>query len=490
MSLHTKSIEELHELLVNKELTVVELIESTFDYIDKVEPTVGAFISTNKATALAEAKLVDERGVDAENLLDGIPIAVKDNILTKEGKTTAGSKMLEDFTSVYDATVVEKIKEAGMIIVGKVNLDEFAMGGTTETSKLQKTVNPWNTSKVPGGSSGGSAAAVAAGMVPVSLGTDTGGSIRQPAAYTNLVGLKPTYGAVSRYGAIAFASSLDQVGPLTRTVKDNAIMLNLLSGKDEKDGTSADIDIDFTEKIGQDIKGLKVGLPKEFFDETVVGTHVLETVNKAVEQLKALGAEVVEVSLPHLKYGVPAYYAIATAEASSNLQRFDGIRYGYSADNVGTLEELYVKSRSEGFGPEVKRRIVLGGIALGVEHYDELYGKATKVRTIIRNEFEEALKEVDILVGPSITAIAPNLGNKKDEDPVDAYKDDILTVAVNLAGVPSLNIPVGFSDNMPVGMQLIGNYFEEATLYQAGYAFEQATEYHKQFPTLEGGTNE
>lgn len=358
MSLHKKTIEELHELLVNKELTVVELVEATFDYMETVEQAVGAFIAIDKENALAAAKLVDERGVDQNNVLDGIPVAVKDNIVTMDQKTTAASKMLEDFVSVYDATVVEKLKEAGMIIVGKTNLDEFAMGGTTETSKLQTTKNPWDTSRVPGGSSGGSAAAVAAGMVPASLGTDTGGSIRQPAAYTNLVGLKPTYGTVSRYGAIAFASSLDQVGPLTRTVKDNALLLNTLSGKDLKDDTSADLEIDFTKAIDENIEGLKVGMPKEFFDEKVVDEQVLTVVKEAVKQLEELGAEIVEVSLPHLKYGVPAYYAIASAEASSNLQRFDGIRYGYSHQEANTLEELYVKSRSEGFGTEVKRRIV------------------------------------------------------------------------------------------------------------------------------------
>lgn len=490
MSLHTKTIEELHELLVNKELTVVELVEATFDYMETVEQAVGAFISIDKENALAAAKLVDERGVDPENVLDGIPVAVKDNIVTMDQKTTAASKMLEDFVSVYDATVVEKLKEAGMIIVGKANLDEFAMGGTTETSKLQTTKNPWDTSRVPGGSSGGSAAAVAAGMVPASLGTDTGGSIRQPAAYTNLVGLKPTYGTVSRYGAIAFASSLDQVGPLTRTVKDNAILLNTLSGKDLKDDTSADLEIDFTGAIGEDIAGLKVGMPKEFFDEEVVDEDVLTVVKEAVKQLEALGAEIVEVSLPHLKYGVPAYYAIASAEASSNLQRFDGVRYGYSHQEANTLEELYVKSRSEGFGPEVKRRIVLGGIALGIDHYDELYGQATKVRTIIRDEFEKALEEVDVLVGPSTTSIAPEMGQKDADDPVDAYRGDILTVPVNLAGIPSLSIPAGFSEGLPVGMQLIGNYFEEATLYKVGHAYEQATDHHKQYPTLEGGANE
>ena len=336
MSLHTKTIEELHELLVNKELTVEELVNSTFDYIETVEPTIGAFISLDKEHALAEAKAVDARGVDPNNVFDGIPVAIKDNIVTKNGKTTAASKMLEDFSSVYDATVVEKLKDAGMIVVGKTNLDEFAMGGTTETSKLQSTVNPWDTKKVPGGSSGGSAAAVSAGMVPVSLGTDTGGSIRQPAAYTNLVGIKPTYGTISRYGVIAFASSLDQVGPLTRTVKDNALMLNLLSGLDEKDGTSADLSIDYTEKIGKEIKGLRIGLPKEFFQADGLNKDVLKTVEVAVEKLKELGAEIVEVSIPNFKYSVPTYYIVASSEASSNLQRFDGIRYGYSAEDAKT----------------------------------------------------------------------------------------------------------------------------------------------------------
>lgn len=489
MDLHTKTIEELHELLVNKELTVVELVESTFSYIDKVEPVIGAFISTNKEAALSEAALVDERGVDANNLLDGIPVAIKDNIVTKEGKTTAASKMLEDFTSVYDATVVDKIKDAGMIIVGKTNLDEFAMGGTTETSQLQNTKNPWNTTKVPGGSSGGSAAVVAAGMVPVSLGTDTGGSIRQPAAFTNLVGIKPTYGTISRYGVIAFASSLDQVGPMTRTVKDNAVMLNALSGKDEKDGTSAELNVDYTEKIGQEIKGLKIGMPKEFFDADGLQSDVLEVVNAAAQKLKEMGAELVEVSIPNFKYSVPAYYAIASAEASSNLQRFDGIRYGHSASEAKNLEELYVKSRTEGFGSEVKKRIILGGISLGVDHYEELYGKATKVRTLIREDIEAALEKVDVIMGPSITSTAPTLGSVDEKDSAEEYMDDILTVAANLTGVPALNIPAGFSNDLPVGMQLIGNYFDEATLYQIGHAFEQATNYHKQFPTIEGGVN-
>ena len=487
MDLHTKTIQELHELLVNKELTVVELIESTFDRILKVEDQVGAFISYNKEQALEQARLVDERGVDSNNVLDGIPVAVKDNIVTKDFKTTAASLMLEDFVSVYDATVVEKLQAAGMIIVGKANLDEFAMGGTTESSKLQTTTNPWDTTKVPGGSSGGSAAAVAAGMVPASLGTDTGGSIRQPASYTNLVGIKPTYGTVSRYGAIAFASSLDQIGPMTRTVEDNAVILNAISGKDEKDGTSVDVSIDYTEKIGQDIKGLKIGVPKELFDADKVTPGVLEAVKEAVNKLEELGAEIIDVSLPDLKYSIPTYYAIASAEASSNLQRFDGIRYGYRADGAKSLDELYVKSRSEGFGTEVKKRIVLGGIALSVDHYDALYGQATKARTILRNEFDAILEEVDFIVGPTAVSTAPLIGETVEEDSVETYYGDILTTIANLIGAPALNIPVGFSDAMPVGMQLIGNYFDEATLYQVGHAYEQATDHHKQFPALEGG---
>lgn len=489
MTLHTKTIEELHELLVNKEMTVVELVESTYDYIESVEEEVGAFISLGKEAALAAARSVDERGVDENNPLDGIPIAVKDNIVTKNGKTTAASRMLEDFESVYDATVIEKLEAAGMIVIGKTNLDEFAMGGTTATSKLQATKNPWDTMRVPGGSSGGSAAAVSSGMVASALGTDTGGSIRQPASYTNIVGMKPTYGAVSRYGLIAFASSLDQIGPMTRTVKDNALILNAISGQDEKDGTSVALDIDFTEKIGQEIKGLKIGLPKEMLDAEIVDKDVLDLVQAAVKELESQGAEVIEVSLPHLKYGVPAYYAIATAEASTNLQRFDGIRYGYRSEDANSLEDLYANTRTEAFGDEVKKRIILGALSLNVNHYDELYGKAAKVRTMIRQEFEEALEQVDLLVGPTTKSVAPRF-DEKAEDAVESYKADILTVPVNLAGLPSLNVPVGFANDLPVGMQLIGSYFDEATLYQVGYAYEQANAQHHLFPALEGGAKE
>lgn len=489
MTLHTKSIVELHEMLVNEELSVEELVQASYDYIDSVEEEIGAFISLDREAALSRAKEIDERGIDPNNPLDGIPIAIKDNIVTENGTTTAASKMLENFESVYDATVVEKLKEKGMVILGKVNLDEFAMGGTTETSKLQVTKNPWDRQRVPGGSSGGSAAAVASGMVPVSLGTDTGGSIRQPASYTNLVGLKPTYGAVSRYGLIAFASSLDQIGPMTRTVKDNALMLNALSGLDEKDGTSVNLEIDFTEKIGQDIKGMKIALAKEMFDPAIVDQEVLDLVEQAVKELENKGAEIIEVSLPHLKYGVPAYYAIATAEASSNLQRFDGIRYGYHAENPENLEDLYIRTRSEAFGLEVKKRIVLGGLSLNANYYDQLFGQAAKVRTIIRNEFEAALEEADVIVGPSATSVAPKF-NAKAEDPVAAYQTDILTVPVNLAGLPALSLPIGFAKDLPVGMQFIGKHFDEATLYQLAAAFEQDHGQQHLFPALEGGAEE
>lgn len=490
MTLHTKSIEELHELLVNKELSVVELVEANFDYIESIENEIGAFIHLDKEGALARAKEIDARGVDKNNPLDGIPIAIKDNIVSKNGKTTAASKMLENFQSVYDATVLEKLEAAGMISIGKTNLDEFAMGATSETSSLQKTSNPWDEQRVPGGSSGGSAAAVASGMVTAALGSDTGGSIRQPASYTNTVGLKPTYGTVSRFGLIAFASSMDQIGPMTRSVKDNALILNAISGFDKKDNTSANIEIDYSEKIGQEIKGMKIGLIKEMFDEKLVDADVLDKVKTAVKALENKGAEIVELSLPSLKYGVATYYAIATAEASSNLQAFDGIRYGYHAEDVKDLEDLYVRSRSEGFGLEVKKRIVLGALSLNAKHYDELYGQAAKARTIIRNDFEEALEKVDVLVGPSATTIAPSFEKVEEEDPIAAYQADLLTVPANLVGIPALSLPIGFSKEMPVGMQIIGNYFDEATLYQVAAAFEKNHGQNHLFPVVEGGLTE
>lgn len=487
MAILDYTLEELHERLVNGELSSVQIIEAVYDKIDETEANVGAFLALNKEEALKHARMVDENGIDPNNILSGLPIGIKDNIVTKGLTTTAASKMLEDFVPVYDATVVEKLAKAGMVSIGKLNMDEFAMGGSTENSAFKVTRNPWDLSKVPGGSSGGSAAAVAAGQVPVSLGSDTGGSIREPAAFTGIVGMKPTYGRVSRYGLIAFGSSLDQIGPFSRTVKDNALVLNAISGYDQRDSTSYKGETpDFTDGIEKGVKGLRIGVPKEYFNEDAKEKGIVDSVRAALKKYEELGAEIVEVSLPHSKYGIPAYYIIASSEASSNLQRFDGIRYGYRADNVNSLEELYVKSRSEGFGLEVKRRIMLGTFSLSAGFYDAHFKKAAQARTLIRQDFEKVFEEVDFLVAPTTTTSAFDIGGKI-EDPLAMYMADILTVPVNLAGVPSVSIPCGFSNNMPVGMQLIGKHFDEQTLYRAAYAYEQATDFHKQRPNFKGG---
>lgn len=487
MAILDYTLEELHERLVNGELSSVQIIEAVYDKIDETEANVGAFLALNKEEALKHARMVDENGIDPNNILSGLPIGIKDNIVTKGLTTTAASKMLEDFVPVYDATVVEKLAKAGMVSIGKLNMDEFAMGGSTENSAFKVTRNPWDLSKVPGGSSGGSAAAVAAGQVPVSLGSDTGGSIREPAAFTGIVGMKPTYGRVSRYGLIAFGSSLDQIGPFSRTVKDNALVLNAISGYDQRDSTSYKGETpDFTDGIEKGVKGMRIGVPKEYFNEDAKEKGIVDSVRAALKKYKELGAEIVEVSLPHSKYGIPAYYIIASSEASSNLQRFDGIRYGYRADNVNSLEELYVKSRSEGFGLEVKRRIMLGTFSLSAGFYDAHFKKAAQARTLIRQDFEKVFEEVDFLVAPTTTTTAFDIGGKI-EDPLAMYMADILTVPVNLAGVPSVSIPCGFSNNMPVGMQLIGKHFDEQTLYRAAYAYEQATDFHKQRPNFKGG---
>lgn len=481
------TLEELHEKLVNKELTAVDLIESVYSNIEETDDEVGAFITLNKEEALNAAKKVDEKGVEEGNVLSGLPIGIKDNISTKGVKTTAASKMLENFIPIYDATVVEKLNQAGMISVGKLNMDEFAMGGSTENSAMKITRNPWDLTRVPGGSSGGSAAAVAAGQIPVSLGSDTGGSIRQPASFTGLVGMKPTYGRVSRYGLIAFGSSLDQIGPFTRTVKDNALVLNAISGTDDKDSTSYRGNTpDFTENIDEGVKGLRIGVPKEYFNEDGRETTIEKSVREALDAYKEMGAEIVEVSLPHSKYGIPAYYIIASSEASSNLQRFDGIRYGYRSNNIGSLEDIYVKSRSEGFGLEVKRRIMLGTFSLSSGFYDAHFKKAAQARTLIRQDFAKAFEEVDVLVAPTTTSTAFKIGGKI-EDPIAMYMADVLTVPVNLAGVPSLSMPCGFFEGLPIGMQIIGKQFDEQTIYKAAYAYEKATELYKEKPSLKGG---
>ena len=484
MDITNYTVEELHELLVKKEVTAQEIVKAVFTRINETEDKIGAFITLTEEEALEQARKVDEEGIDPSNILSGIPIGIKDNIVTNGTRTTAASKILEDFVPIYDATVTKKIKEAKMISVGKLNMDEFAMGGSTETSYYKKTRNPWNLDKVPGGSSGGSAAAVAAGQIPVSLGTDTGGSIRQPAAFNGIVGMKPTYGRVSRFGLIAFGSSLDQIGPFTRTVKDNALVLNAISGHDASDSMSYEGDVpDFTAGIESGVKGMKIGVPTEYLNEKGLEEGVKKAVLKAIDTFKSLGAIVEEVSLPHSKYGVPAYYIIASSEASSNLQRFDGVRYGYRSPEAKTLDEVYVKSRTEGFGMEVKRRIMLGTFSLSSGFYDAHFKKAGQARTLIRQDFDNVFKDFDLIVGPTTPTTAFGIGEQID-DPIAMYLSDILTVPVNLAGVPAISIPCGFSNDLPVGLQLIGKHFDEETIYKAAYAFEQATDFHKEKPNL------
>ncbi|MEY8434824.1 Asp-tRNA(Asn)/Glu-tRNA(Gln) amidotransferase subunit GatA [Streptococcus hyointestinalis] len=488
MSLTHKSIDELHELLVNKDISAVELTKDTLESITAREDKVDSFITVAEDAALAQAQALDERGIDAANPLSGIPLAVKDNISTKGILTTAASKMLYTYEPIFDATAVEKAYSKDMIVIGKTNMDEFAMGGSTETSYFKKTKNAWNHSKVPGGSSGGSATAVASGQVRLSLGSDTGGSIRQPAAFNGVVGLKPTYGRVSRFGLIAFGSSLDQIGPFAQTVKENAQLLTAISGHDVKDSTSANRDFeDFTAKIGQDIKGMKIALPKEYLGEGIA-PEVKETILKAAKHFEKLGAVVEEVSLPHSKYGVAVYYIIASSEASSNLQRFDGIRYGYRTENYQNLEDIYVNTRSEGFGDEVKRRIMLGTFSLSSGYYDAYFKKAGQVRTLIIQDFEEVFADYDLILGPTAPSVAYDL-DSLNHDPVAMYLADILTIPVNLAGLPGISIPAGFVEGLPVGLQLIGPKYSESTIYQAASAFEATTDYHKQQPIIFGGEN-
>ena len=478
----------LHQMLVNKELSASELMQATFDGIAKREPQIDAFLAMNKDEALKQAAAIDQRGIDADNVLDGIPVGIKDNMVTKGLTTTAASKMLENFNPIYTATAVERLENAGMVVAGKLNLDEFAMGSSTETSAFKKTKNAWDQTKVPGGSSGGPAAAVASGELIAALGSDTGGSIRQPAAFNGVVGFKPTYGRVSRYGLIAFSSSLDQIGPMTRNVKDNALMLNAIAGQDKHDFTTSPREVpDFTSKIGKDIKGMHIGVPKEFMDVDLQ-PEVREAVQNTIKTFESLGATVDEISLPHSLNGIQVYYIVATSEASSNLQRYDGIRYGFRAKDVKNLEDVYVRSRSEGFGDEVKRRIMLGTFSLSSGLYDEFFGKATKVRTLICNEFDNVFKDYDLILGPTTTTAAFGFGEKTD-DPIAMYMNDLLTIPMNLAGVPAMSIPGGFTkDGLPVGIHLVAPRFDEETLYQAGYAFEQATDFHNQIPTI-GGQN-
>ena len=471
MNITNLTVHELVGKLKNKELTSEEITKAYVDRINDKETNVKAFVTTLCDEALEKAKKIDK----GEKVSDfaGIPVGIKDNICTKGIRTTCSSRMLEDFISPYDATVTEKLLQEDLIDLGKLNMDEFAMGASTEYSYFKKTSNPWNLNCVPGGSSGGSAAAVAAELVPWALGSDTGGSIRQPAAFCGVVGLKPTYGLVSRYGLVAFASSLDQIGPITKDVTDAAMLLNIIAGHDEKDTTSYEIDKkDYTKALCNDIKGLKIGVPKEFFAEGI-NEEVKQKLYEAIDTYKKLGAEVEEFSLDIAEYSLAAYYIIACAEASSNLGRFDGIRYGHRTENFTNLKELYRNSRSEGFGEEVKRRIILGTYVLSSGYYDAYYKKAQQVRTLVKNKFNKAFEKYDVLLTPTAPNVAFEIGTKSN-NPLEMYLADICTVSVNIAGLPAISIPCGVNrDNMPIGMQLIGNKFEEEKILNVAYAFEQ-----------------
>ncbi|HEL0246275.1 TPA: Asp-tRNA(Asn)/Glu-tRNA(Gln) amidotransferase subunit GatA [Streptococcus equi subsp. zooepidemicus] len=486
MSFNHHTIEELHELLVAKDISAVELTKATLEDIKAREEAVGSFITIACEAALKQAAALDAKGIDPDNVMSGIPLAVKDNISTKGILTTAASKMLYNYEPIFDATAVANAYNKDMIVIGKTNMDEFAMGGSTETSYFKKTKNAWDHSRVPGGSSGGSATAVASGQVRLSLGSDTGGSIRQPAAFNGVVGLKPTYGAVSRYGLIAFGSSLDQIGPFAPTVRENAQLLSVIAGSDRKDSTSAPVQIaDYTSKIGQDIKGMRIALPKEYLGEGI-DPKIKETVLAAAKHFEKLGAIIEEVSLPHSKYGVAVYYIIASSEASSNLQRFDGIRYGFRATDAKSLEDIYVNTRSQGFGDEVKRRIMLGTFSLSSGYYDAYFKKAGQVRTLIIQDFEKVFADYDLILGPTAPTAAFEL-DTLNHDPVAMYLADILTIPVNLAGLPAISIPAGFADGLPVGLQLIGPKYSEEVIYQVAAAFEATTDYHKQQPMIFGG---
>ena len=483
MNITELTVHELQDKLKNKELTITQITKAYADRIEEKEKDVQAFVTILAEDAIKQAEEIQNK-IEKDEIkgeFAGIPIGIKDNICTKGAKTTCSSKMLENFVSPYDATVMEKLKKENIINLGKLNMDEFAMGGSTEYSYFKKTKNPWNLNKVPGGSSGGSAAAVAANLVPWALGSDTGGSIRQPASFCGVVGLKPTYGLVSRYGLVAFASSLDQIGPITKDVQDCAMLLNLIAGHDEKDTTSENKEkIDYTKCLKNDVKGLKIGVPKEFFGEGI-NEEVKDSLEKAIEKYKELGAEVEEFSLDIAQYALATYYIIACAEASSNLGRFDGIRYTYRTPEYKNLKELYKKSRSEGFGPEVKRRIILGTYVLSSGYYDAYYKKAQQVRTLVMKEFNKGFEKYDVILTPTAPTVSFDIGSKSN-NPLEMYLADICTVSVNIAGLPGISIPCGVDkQGMPIGMQLIGNKFCEETILNAAYTYEQATDFRKKY---------
>lgn len=482
MDITELTVHELIEKLDKKEITSEEIVKSYLDRIDEKEKDVQAFVTVeDRETVLKKAKEADEKMKNGRTSLEGIPVGIKDNMCTKGVKTTCSSKMLENFVAPYDATVVEKLNENGMISLGKLNMDEFAMGGSTEYSYFHKTYNPWDLNRVPGGSSGGSAAAVAANLVPWALGSDTGGSIRQPASLCGVVGLKPTYGLVSRYGLVAFASSLDQIGPITKDVTDSAILLNVIAGHDAKDTTSENIEKkDYTKSLKNDVKGMKIALPKEFIGEGI-NEEVKNAILDAANKFRELGAEVEECSLDIGKQALATYYIIACAEASSNLGRFDGIRYGYRSENYDNLKDIYKNSRSEGFGPEVKRRIILGTYVLSSGYYDAYYKKAQKVRTVIKKQYEELFKKYDLILTPTSPTVAFKIG-EKSSNPLEMYLADICTVPVNIAGLPGMSVPYTVDSNgMPIGVQLIGGYFKEEKIFRAAYTLEQAVNFREKY---------
>jgi aspartyl-tRNA(Asn)/glutamyl-tRNA(Gln) amidotransferase subunit A len=476
------SLKQLAAMLTSKQISSVEMTREFLKRIDQHNPEINAYISLDQEKTLAQAAAADLRIAQGNAApLTGIPIAQKDIFCAKGWKTTCGSKMLENFTAPYDAGVIERFDAAGAVNLGKTNMDEFAMGSSNETSYFGTVQNPWDRSRVPGGSSGGSAAAVAARLCAAATGTDTGGSIRQPASLCGFSGLKPTYGLVSRYGMIAFASSLDQAGPMAKSCEDMALMMNVMTGFDERDSTSLDREKeDYTRDLNKPLTGLRVGLPKEYFADGLDGS-VAKVVQEAIDQYRKLGAEIVDISLPNTMLSIPVYYVLAPAEASSNLSRYDGVRFGHRAAEYTDLMDMYCKSRAEGFGSEVKRRILIGTYVLSAGYYDAYYLKAQQIRRLIAQDFTEAFKKCDIIMGPTAPSTAFKAGEKAD-DPVAMYMQDIYTIAVNLAGLPGMSIPAGFSNNLPVGLQVIGNYFDEARMLNVGHAYQQVTDWHTQMP--------
>ena len=487
MSVFKQSLQDIHTKLSKKELSVTDLVQESFRRINEVEPRVRAFITLDEEQALIDARLLDDQLnsdlTSERGLLFGLPIGIKDNIVTENLLTTCASQFLSNYNPIYNATVVNMLKSAQAVTIGKMNMDEFAMGGSNENSSYYPARNPWNLDFVPGGSSGGSAAAVAAGEVYFALGSDTGGSIRQPASYCGIVGLKPTYGLVSRFGLVAFASSLDQIGPLTKNVEDAAYVLQAIAGHDPLDSTSAVVDIpDYLSALTGDIRGMRIAVPKEYMGSGV-DAEVKQRIIEALTVLESLGATWEEVSLPHTEYAVATYYLLASSEASSNLSRYDGVRYGVRAKDSENLTDVYLKSRSQGFGSEVKRRIMLGTYALSSGYYDAYYLKAQKVRTLIKQDFDKVFESYDLIVGPTAPTTAFRIGEQVD-DPLTMYLNDIMTIPVSLAGVPAISIPCGLSNGLPVGLQLIAKPFNESTILRAAHAFEQHTDHHQAVPQL------